>query len=419
MRLNKQELKRKYITNLATQFIPFWENAIDETFGGVFTCFSNDGAELVSEDKYTWSQGRFLWLTEALLKLNDDGFIQISDKWRKSFKQTYQFLIDHTRMSNGHIVFAVQRDGKKIKEQMDTSIFADCFFVIGISAYARYYREKAAFNIAYQTFEKITERIKSNHFRSEPYPIGEDYKSHSIPMILINVSEELYMTAVTLNDQRQDILKNNMHQFLNEILQHATNERIIEMKHKNPDVANLLTTHLNPGHTLESIWFMIHAMNKINPENKEQIISHLEKIARYAIDKGWDEEFGGLFRFIYYEGGEPRGTDEGSSLESLIKDTWDMKLWWPHSEALYTTLLFYEITKDKLWLALYEKMENYVFQTFPNDNPNIGEWIQIRNRQGQPVEKVVALPVKDPFHIIRNFVLIIRLLGEDHVAWGK
>ena len=33
----------------------------------------------------------------------------------------------------------------------------------------------------------------------------------------------------------------------------------------------------------------------------------------------------------------------------------------------------------------------------------IGEWIQIGNRQGEPMEKVVALPVKDPFHIIRNF----------------
>ena len=40
------------------------------------------------------------------------------------------------------------------------------------------------------------------------------------------------------------------------------------------------------------------------------------------------------------------------------------------------------------------------------------EWIQIRTREGYPQEKVVALPVKDPYHIIRNVILIIELLEE-------
>ena len=122
--------------------------------------------------------------------------------------------------------------------------------------------------------------------------------------------------------------------------------------------------------------------------------------------------YGGLFRFVHKDGGKPRGTEEGSTLEKLIIDTWDMKLWWPHSEALYTTLLLYDITGKIKWANTYAKMEDYVFATFPNYDKTIGEWIQIRNRQGEPMEKVVALPVKDPFHIIRNFILIIRLLGE-------
>jgi N-acylglucosamine 2-epimerase len=93
-----------------------------------------------------------------------------------------------------------------------------------------------------------------------------------------------------------------------------------------------------------------------------------------------------------------------------------MKLWWPHSEALYTTLLFYVLTEDEKWLNYYKQMDHYIFNTFPNEDKQIGEWIQIRNREGNPEEKVVALPVKDPFHIIRNFVCIIRLLGEGHAA---
>jgi N-acylglucosamine 2-epimerase len=42
----------------------------------------------------------------------------------------------------------------------------------------------------------------------------------------------------------------------------------------------------------------------------------------------------------------------------------------------------------------------------------VREWLQIRTRDGAPQDKVVALPVKDPFHITRNLVLILELLSE-------
>ena len=59
-----------------------------------------------------------------------------------------------------------------------------------------------------------------------------------------------------------------------------------------------------------------------------------------------------------------------------------------------------------------DKVFDYVFSTFPNPDKNVGEWIQIRTREGRPQEKVVALPVKDPYHIIRNVILIIELLEK-------
>ena len=65
---------------------------------------------------------------------------------------------------------------------------------------------------------------------------------------------------------------------------------------------------------------------------------------------------------------------------------------------------------DEDFLRLFEKVFDYTYKTFPNPNREIGEWIQIRTRDGAPQEKVVALPVKDPYHIIRNVILIIELL---------
>ena len=43
----------------------------------------------------------------------------------------------------------------------------------------------------------------------------------------------------------------------------------------------------------------------------------------------------------------------------------------------------------------------------------MGEWIQIRDRRGAPVDKVVALPVKDPYHVLRNLLLILELLSSQ------
>jgi N-acylglucosamine 2-epimerase len=96
----------------------------------------------------------------------------------------------------------------------------------------------------------------------------------------------------------------------------------------------------------------------------------------------------------------------------LVLDDWASKLWWVHSEALYTTLLLYDRTGDEEFLSWFEKIYQYVFSTFPNPDKEIGEWIQIRTREGKPQEKVVALPVKDPYHITRNVILLIELLEK-------
>jgi N-acylglucosamine 2-epimerase len=53
-----------------------------------------------------------------------------------------------------------------------------------------------------------------------------------------------------------------------------------------------------------------------------------------------------------------------------------------------------------------------VVRTFPHPDPAVGEWIQIRDRAGRPLEQVVALPVKDPYHIARNLLQLLALFDE-------
>ena len=55
-------------------------------------------------------------------------------------------------------------------------------------------------------------------------------------------------------------------------------------------------------------------------------------------------------------------------------------------------------------------MHAYTFATFP-DGPGL-EWTQIRSRNGKPLDEVVALPVKDPFHIARALLLLVELQAQ-------
>ena len=92
---------------------------------------------------------------------------------------------------------------------------------------------------------------------------------------------------------------------------------------------------------------------------------------------------------------------------------WGGKLWWVHSEALYTTLRCYLETGDEAFWQWHTRVFDYAYATFPQTDAEVREWVQIRDRDGAPMNKVVALPVKDPYHVIRTLALLLELLYQE------
>ena len=71
--LNLNDELKFYRSHLYDDVLRFWEKySPDLEAGGVFTCFSNSGDKLLSEDKYIWSQGRMLWVLARILKHKED-----------------------------------------------------------------------------------------------------------------------------------------------------------------------------------------------------------------------------------------------------------------------------------------------------------------------------------------------------------
>ena len=171
----------------------------------------------------------------------------------------------------------------------------------------------------------------------------------------------------------------------------------------------VLDRHLKPGHTLEDAWFWVEFLEEFG--GLEERLPQICQIVKTTFEAGWDPVYGGVFCFTDHLGGQPVGISHGSKYEQLVTDTWDMKLWWVHSELLYLFPKLYAATGDEYYRAAYEKCFTYTFTTFPNQK--LGEWTQIRKRDGSPQDKVVALPVKDPFHIIRNYIKLIQLAQKQ------
>ena len=89
-----------YENELQQNILSFWlPQCIDREYGGFLNCFSNDGTRLVSHDKYTWSQGRFVWCFSRLAVMDAPTF---TSKQRAGFlelaKNGAAFLMQHCLM---------------------------------------------------------------------------------------------------------------------------------------------------------------------------------------------------------------------------------------------------------------------------------------------------------------------------------
>lgn len=421
-----------YTDHLKNNILPFWlENGTDAKKGGYFTCFSNDGSTLTSTDKYTWSQGRMVWILSALSEMACFSRAEQEDLLSRA-RSGASFLMEHCRLPDGNCAFLMDRSGTPRipdgESVYDTSIFADCFVIIGLARLAVRNGDAALLSYAWELYRHVTARFESGDFMTQPYPDIPGWRGH--PMMQLSIAEEMAWALESFGKAEAERVSAAADGCIDDTLRHFVTEDFLlhERIHEDGSIDNaaLYGRYVNPGHTIENLWFMMHqaagipagrsitgqAIQDARPGALE-FAKTAARILKSTFKAGWDEQYGGLLLFADIGGGKPRGGTFGMEAEEMVRkitNDWQSKLWWPHSEALYTPLLLYRFTGDEELLHIYRKVFEYTFNTFPNPGKSAGEWIQIRDRLGRPENKVVALPVKDPFHIMRNLLLIIRLL---------
>ncbi len=398
-------------THLRDGVLGWWqEHGPDEQHGGIFTCWNNAGTELVSTDKYTWSQGRWAWLT-ARVATHAELVGVDAQRYSDYSVRTSEFVADHALAEDFTTAYVTTAAGEPFEPEpgsgLHTSIFADMFAALGFAGTATVDPGGGWAELSLSMLQRAAAAIDSGDVPSAPYPVPAGHRSLGLPMILIGVGEQVY--RATGSDTAKRIVAGAGRDITEHFLQLGDSD-VAEMPTLDGTSGSLLARHRTPGHILELMWFCHHARDLLTGPLAEAAV--LAAISARALNMGWDRAHGGLLRFTDSAGGLPRGDLQHHPYEDLVRATWDTKLWWPHAEAMYTVELISDAANDAALRAWIEPLTTYTLATFPDPGGN--EWVQIRDRTGAPHNETVALPVKDPFHIARSLLLLLEHRKDAH-----
>jgi len=390
MTLNKERLQDLYLHYklfLLENCIPFWlKNGLDHKHGGLWTSLDRKGA-LYNTDKSVWFQGRAIWMFSRLYNT-----VEKREEWLSAAHLIHKFLMDHCFDQDRRMYFTVTGDGKPLQKRR--YLFSETFAIIALAEYSQASRDQTALDEAKAIYNRVID-LYHHPDRLVPKinPQTRQTKSLALPMILLATTQTLREASP---DPRYDELAD---EFLQVILQDF-------FKPGEKALFETVGVHgerldspqgrcINPGHSIEMAWFIMHEGVY---RNSRKLIGRGLEILDYSLELGWDKEFGGLFYFVDIE---------GKPAEQL---EWDMKLWWPHTEALYAVLLAYSLTADEKYAQWHEKIHDYSFAHYTD--PEYGEWYGYLHRDGTVANTLKGSMYKGPFHLPRSLLLSVKLLEQ-------
>jgi N-acylglucosamine 2-epimerase len=385
--MNFSDLALQYRRTLLQDIIPFWTRFALDSDGCLNTCISDVG-QVISRDRWGWSQWRAVWVFSRLYNQ-----IERRAEWLRLAEGICGFMTDHGPLANGHWPLLLNSEGEVIRGF--ESVYTDGFAIYGLVELWRATRKPQLLELALQTF-RATEAALNRQIPPPawPYPIAPNCWAHGISMIFSIVYHELaevtrsseVRSAALVHHQRvmQTFLRQDRGLVLERLYQDGT-----EMP--SPEGTVVL-----PGHAIESLWMQMH-IARVNGDSAT--LARAVKAIRRHLEVGWDCIYGGLLLAVDANGGQ-----------QVAWPFAETKLWWPHTEALYSTLLAFEHCRESWCLEWHERIRDYSFAHYPVADH--GEWRQKLDRLGRPIAEVIALPVKDPFHLPRALLYCLEVLDR-------
>ena len=378
-------LLEHYRTCLLDDVLPFWLwHSLDHQFGGYLTCLDRNGS-VYSTDKAMWLQAREVWL---LAKLYNS--IEPRRELLDAASIGYEFMVKHGFDEDGRMFYSVTREGRPLRKRR--YLFTESFGVIACAEYATATGSDEALQRAIDTYRLMVRLYETpNALPPKVIPSTRRTKSLAMPMILMATTQELRGAHADLLYDR--VVDDALHEVLDHFLKRSERALHETVGPHGERLDSPAGRCLNPGHAIETAWFLLH---EAQHRNDASLQSRALEILRWSLERGWDPEHGGLFAFVDIEGKPPEQLE------------WDMKLWWPHTEALYASLLAHHLTGEQGYLDWFDKLHAWAFQHFPD--PEHGEWYGYLHRDGSVSHVLKGSMWKGAFHLPRALWLCSRLL---------
>ena len=391
-----QTYHAKYYRELMDDCIPFWmNNSIDPENGGIYNSLTREG-KVFSRDKSVWLQGRCAWIFTQLCKQYG-----IRSEWKAMAESTLQFITKHCiDPKDGRMYFSVTAEGLPLRKRR--YYFSEAFYTMACIEYGAlfddpFYREQGK---KYYSFMMDIYRDPS----CDPYKITpkmcpgtRESVAFSPAMILLNVSHIME----DCDPENAELYRKNAAELTNAILTTFIKpdlKALLEVTSPNGEFQKDVTggRTMNPGHTIEGAWFLI---NQAQRTHDASLLSTAEDIYSWALDIGWDKEYGGILAFVDVLGYPPEALEH------------DMKLWWPTCELLITSLMLYQQTGNEAYWDWFVKADAYADKHFRD--PSYGEWFGYLNRRGEPTMPACkGCLFKGPFHVPRMLIMVERMLSQ-------
>lgn len=374
----------------------FWlKNGMDHKYGGVYTCLDRKG-EIYSTDKSVWMQGRCGWIFAYLCHMYGSR-----PEWLDASKSCLDFLEDHciNHEAGGRMYFTVTEDGRPLRQRR--YYFSEAFYAIANGEYYGVTGEREHLDRARRAYDLYWDLA---HGMPDPVGMGPKTipetrtgRAFGIPMIILNVTSVL----LRVDPECKALYEERAAQCVDEIFKYHVKP---ELKCVLENVAEDGTPRLyytegrtvNPGHDIEGVWFLLEHAKRTGDK---ELVEKAAQIFDWAIEAGWDTEYGGLLYFTDCLKKPPEAYEH------------DMKLWWPHNEIMISSLMLYRDTGREKYLDWFDKTLEYCKAHFAD--PEYGEWYGYLRRDGLPTQpSTKGSTFKGPFHLPRALIMCDAMLGQ-------
>ena len=382
----RADLAATYRDGLLEDVVPFWtKHSVDREHGGFMTCVDQDGT-VIDTDKGVWQQGRATWLFGKLY-----NHVEPKDEWLELARSGVQFLDRHCfDPQDGRMWFHVTREGQPIRKRRYA--FSESFAAIAYGEFAKATGSEQYAEKARRAFQRFVDHNLDPQGVEPKFTCTRPTLGIGFPMITINTAQEL-RGSIGLPDANEWIDRSI------EAIRRYHIKEDIECVLETVGTDGELLDHfdgrtLNPGHAIEGAWFIME-------EGRQRGDSRLVQLGCRMLDwmweRGWDNDCGGILYFVDVKG-------------LPVQEYWhDMKFWWPHNEAIITTLMAWSLTGDPKYAGWHTKVHDWAYQHFPD--PEHGEWFGYLHRDGRISSPLKGNLWKGPFHLPRMQWVCWQLLA--------